>query len=61
MSADVEVVIYFEFLRGRQNEIVFMVLSVAAKNLYESFHFESHYSMTSHGSEEKGSIGKTIT
>jgi len=51
-NADMEVVIDFEFLRGRQGEIVVKELSVAAKNMIDSFRFKSPYSMTSHGSDE---------
>jgi len=55
MSAtDMEVVIDFEFLRGRQSEIVVKELSVAAKNMIDSFRFKSPYSMTLHGSDENG-------
>jgi len=49
-----EAVIDFEFLKGRQNEIVVKELSVAAKNLQDSFRFRSRYSMSSHGSDENG-------
>jgi len=51
-TADMEVVIDFEFLRGRQCEIVFKELSVAAKNMIDSFRIKSPYRMTSHGSDE---------
>ena len=53
-TADMEVVIDFEFLRGRQGEIMVNELSVAAKNMIDSFRFKSPYSMTSHGSHENG-------
>ena len=53
-TADIEIVINFEFLRGRQGEIVVKELSVAAKNVIDSFRFKSPYSMTSHGSDENG-------
>jgi len=52
--ADMEFVIDFEFLRGRQGEIVVKELSVAANNMIDSFRFKSPYSTTSHGSEENG-------
>jgi len=35
-----------EFFRGGQNEIVVKELSVAAKNMVDSFPFKSPYSMT---------------
>jgi len=49
-----EFVIDFEFFRGRQNEIVVKEISVAAKNMVDSFCFKSPYSMTSQGSDENG-------
>jgi len=49
-----DVVIDFEFLRGRQSEIVVKEFSVAAKNMVESFRLKSPYSMTSYGSDENG-------
>ena len=49
-----EVVIDFEFLKGRQGEIVVKELSVAANNMNDSFRFKSPYIMTSHGSDENG-------
>ena len=53
-TADMEVLIDFEFLRGRQGEIVVKELSVEARNMIDSFRFKSLYSMTSHGSDENG-------
>jgi len=53
-TADMEVLIDFEFLRGRQGEIVVKELSVAANKMIDSFRFKSPYSMTSHGSDENG-------
>jgi len=53
-TADMEVVIDFEFLKGRQGEIVIKELSVAANNMNDSFRFKSPYTMTSHGSDENG-------
>jgi len=49
-----EVVIDFEFLRGRQNEIVVNELSVAAANVSETLRFKSPYIIASHGSDENG-------
>jgi len=49
-----EVVIYFEFFRGRQNEIVVKEICVAAANVSENFRFKSPYVMASHGSDENG-------
>jgi hypothetical protein len=49
-----EVVIDFEFLHGRHNEIVVKELAVAGKNVSESFRFESPYAMADHGSDENG-------
>jgi len=51
-TADMEVVIDFEFLKGQQSEIVVKELFVADKNMIDSFRFKSPYSMTSHGSGE---------
>ena len=53
-TADIEVVIDFEFFRGRQGEIEVKELSVAANNMIDSFRFKSPYSMKSHGSDENG-------
>ena len=53
-TADMEVVIDFEFLKGCLGEIVVKELSVAANNIIVSFRFKSPYTMTSHGSEENG-------
>jgi len=49
-----EVVTDFEFLRGRQNEIVVTEISVVAANVSESFSLKSPYIMASHGSDENG-------
>jgi len=49
-----EFVIDLEIMRGRQNKIVVKELSVAAKNMVDSFRFKSPYSMTSHDSDENG-------
>jgi len=38
-TADMEVVIDFEYLRGRQDEIVVKELSLAARNVKDSFRF----------------------
>jgi len=54
-TADMEIVIDFEFLRGRQGEIVVKELSVAAKNMMDAFRSKSPYSITSHGS-----VGKSL-
>jgi hypothetical protein len=48
------VVIDFEFLRGRQNKI-------AGKNVSESFRLKSPYAMAAHGSDENGLIVMTGT
>jgi hypothetical protein len=49
-----EVVIDFEFLRERQNEIVVKKLAVAGQNLSELFRFESPYAMAALSSDENG-------
>jgi len=49
-----EVVIAYEFLRGRQNETVVKELSVASANAFETFHFKSPYKMADHGSPKNG-------
>jgi len=49
-----EVVIDYEFLRGNQDEVVVKELSLAAKNVIHTFHFQSPYGMTPHGSDENG-------
>jgi len=54
LTADMDVVIDFEFLKGRQCEIVVKELSVAANNINDSFRFKIPYIMTSHGSDENG-------
>jgi len=48
-----EVVIDFEFLKWRQNEIVVKELSVAAAKFSETFRFKSPHNMASHASVEK--------
>jgi hypothetical protein len=45
-----EVVIDFEYLKGRQDEIVVKELSIAAKDVIQTFHFQSPYGMEPHGS-----------
>jgi len=54
LAAYIEVVIDFEYLKGRQNEIVVKIISVASRNLTDSFRFKSHYNMATHGSDENG-------
>jgi len=49
-----EEVIDFEYLKGRQNEIIVKELSVASRNVTDSFRFKSPYSMATHGSDENG-------
>jgi len=49
-----EVVIDFEYLKGRQNEIVVKELSVASRNVTDSFRFKSPYNLATHGSDENG-------
>ena len=49
-----EVVIDYEFLRGNQDEVIVKELSLAAKNIIHTFHFQSPYGMTPHGSDENG-------
>jgi len=49
-----EVVIDYEFLRGNQDEVIVKELSLAAKNVIHTFHFQSMYGMTPHGSDENG-------
>jgi len=54
-----EVIIDFEFLRGRHNEIV-KELSVAAANVSETIRFKSPYIMASEALMKTGSTGKTV-
>ena len=49
-----EVVIDFEYLRGRQNEIIVKEEAVAGENVSDSFRFESPYHMAPHGSTKNG-------
>jgi len=49
-----EIVIDYEFLRGRQNETVVKELSVSSANAAETFLFKSPYRMTDHGFSENG-------
>jgi hypothetical protein len=49
-----EVVIDFEYLRGRRDEIVVKELSLAAEDVIQTFHFQSPYEMEPHGSESNG-------
>ena len=48
------VVIDFEYLKGRQNEMVVKEASVSGGNISESFRFELPYYMAPHGSVESG-------
>jgi len=56
-----EVVIDFEFLRGRQNAIVVKEPSVWAANVTETIPLKSPYNLAYLASDEKGSTGKTVT
>jgi hypothetical protein len=49
-----EVVIDFEYLKGRRDEIIVNELSIAAKDVIQTFHFQSPYEMEPHGSEASG-------
>jgi len=49
-----EVVIDYEFLKGSQDEVVIKELSLAAKNVAYTLHFQSPYAMRPHGSAENG-------
>jgi len=49
-----EVVIDYDFLRGRQNETVVNELCVASAAAYEIFRFKSPYKIADHGSTENG-------
>jgi hypothetical protein len=46
-----EVVIDFQYLSGRRDEIIVKELSLAAEDVIQTFHFESPYEMEPHGSE----------
>jgi len=48
------VVIDFEYLKGRKNEMVVKEAAVAGGNVSESFSFEHPYYMAPHGSVESG-------
>jgi len=52
--AGMEVVIDYEFLRGRQNETVVKELCVASAAASETFRFNIPYKMADHGSSESG-------
>jgi hypothetical protein len=54
MAGGREVVIDYEFLRGRQNETVVKELCVASAAAAETFRFKSSYKMADHGSSENG-------
>jgi len=49
-----EVLIDYEFLRGRQNETVVKELCVASAADSETFRFKPPYKMADHGSIENG-------
>ena len=51
-----EVVIYFEYLRGRQKQVVVKEVSVAGENVSDSFRYENLYYMAPHGCDENGLI-----
>jgi hypothetical protein len=44
----------FEYLKGRRDEIIVKELSIAAKDVIQTFHFQSPYEMEPHGSEASG-------
>jgi len=54
MDIETVCVIDYEVLRDRQNEEVVKEVSVAAKNVVETFHFKPPYTMTAHGSDKNG-------
>jgi len=54
MSTNIEVVIDYEYLKGRQNEMVVKELSVAAENVSDSFRFKNPYDMMPNGSDNNG-------
>ena len=47
-----EVVVDFEFLRGRQNDTVVKELSVDSANAVKKFRFKRPYKMADHGTSE---------
>ena len=49
-----EVVIDYEFLRGNQDEVIVKELSLTAKNVIHTLHFQSPYGMTRQGSDDNG-------
>jgi hypothetical protein len=44
----------FEYLKGRQDEIIVKELSIVAKDVIQTFHFQSPYEIQPHGSETNG-------
>jgi len=54
MTEGRDVVIDYEFLRGRQNETVVKELCVVSAAAAETFRFNSPYKMADHGSSENG-------
>ena len=56
-----EVVIDFEYLKGRQNDIVVKELSVASRNVTDSFRFKSPITWRLTPRTKTGSIGTTVT
>ena len=54
MLTGMEVVIDYEFVNGSQDEVVIKELSLAAKNVVHTLHFQSRYAMRTHGSAENG-------
>jgi hypothetical protein len=49
-----EAVVDYEFLKGRQNEVIVKEVSIAAKNVFHIFYFRSPFAMHRHGSAENG-------
>jgi hypothetical protein len=49
-----EVVIDYEVLKGMGNDPIVKELSLAAKNVFQTFHFQSPYAMHPHGDAENG-------
>ena len=51
ISTEMEFVIDLEYLRGRQNAIIFKEVSVVGEKVSDSFRFESPYHMAPQGSD----------
>jgi hypothetical protein len=49
-----EAVVDYVFLNGSQNDVIVKEISIAAKNVFQTFNFRSPYAIHPHDSAENG-------